>query len=53
MTVCGGIFLSEGTPEGRESAATGTPAGHATRSHEKLTPLKPLGAKFTLSDFSN
>ncbi len=33
MTVFQGIFLSEGTPEGRGPQPQDTPAGHAARSH--------------------
>ncbi len=38
MTVFQGIFLSEGTPEGRGPQPQEPPAGHAARSHENMAP---------------
>ncbi len=45
MTAFQGIFLSEGTPEGRGPQPQDTPAGRAARSHELLPPLQPLETK--------
>ncbi len=53
MTAFQGIFLSEGTPEGRGPQPQDTPAGRAARSlnitipriHEYQTTLQPLESR--------
>ncbi len=41
MTVFQGIFLSEGTPEGRGPQPQDTPAGRAARSQPSNSTLQP------------